>query len=78
MKKYMVIERFKPGCYEKVYKRFDEKGRMLPEGLFYLNSWVNKEQNLCFQLMESNDENLFRIWIDKWRDLTDFEIIPID
>ncbi|MCG8374205.1 MAG: DUF3303 domain-containing protein [Balneolales bacterium] len=78
MKKYMVIERFKPECYEKVYKRFDEKGRMLPEGLFYLNSWVNKEQNLCFQLMESNDEDLFRIWIDKWRDLTDFEIVPID
>jgi hypothetical protein len=78
MKKYMVIERFKPECYEKVYERFDKKGRMLPEGLFYLNSWVNKELNLCFQLMESSNDGLFQIWIDKWIDLTDFEIISID
>ena len=74
----MVVERFKPKCFEKVYQRFDEKGRMLPEGLYYLNSWVNKEQNICFQLMESQDENLFKSWIENWSDLTEFEVIPID
>ena len=73
----MVVERFKPECFEKVYQRFDEKGRMLPEGLYYLNSWVNKEQNICFQLMESQDENLFKSWIENWSDLTEFEVIPI-
>lgn len=74
----MVIERFKPKCFEKIYERFNTNGRMLPEGLYYLHSWVNKGQNICFQLMETNDEALFQIWIDKWKDLTDFEVIPID
>ncbi len=78
MKKYMVIEKFKTGCFDKVYTRFNEQGRMLPEGLNYLNSWVNKEHNICFQLMETNNENLFNTWIENWKDLTDFEIYPID
>ena len=78
MKKYMVIEKFKPGCFEAIYSRFNEKGRMLPEGLYYLHSWVNKDNNICFQLMETNDESLFTKWIDKWKDLIDFEIFPID
>lgn len=74
----MVVERFKPNCFDKVYERYHAKGRMLPKGLFYLNSWVNKEQNLCFQLMEAADPELFNTWIDKWKDITDFEVIPID
>ncbi|GAA0195037.1 hypothetical protein GCM10009122_58980 [Fulvivirga kasyanovii] len=78
MKKYMVVERFKPGCFNKVYDRFNEKGRMLPEGLHYLNSWVNEKESICFQLMETNDESLFKLWIDKWADYTDFEVFPID
>lgn len=78
MKKYMLIERFKPDCFDKVYERFDKKGRMLPEGLYYLNSWVNKEKSCCFQLMETNKEELLHQWINHWADLTDFEIFPID
>lgn len=78
MKKYMVVEKFKAGCFDKVYARFNQQGRMLPEGLNYLNSWVNKEQNICFQLMETNNEILFKAWTGKWNDLTDFEIFPID
>jgi len=74
----MVVEKFKPGCYDKIYARFDAKGRMLPEGLYYLHSWVNKENNICFQLMETNDEKLFNTWIENWKDLTDFEIFSID
>ena len=74
----MVIEKFKPGCFEAVYERFNLKGRMLPEGLHYLNSWVNQEQQICFQLMETNEEQLFALWIKNWADLTDFEVIPID
>lgn len=74
----MVVERFRENCFDKVYERFDERGRMLPQGLFYLNSWVNKEQNLCFQLMETNNPDLFAEWTAKWDDITDFEIYPID
>ena len=74
----MIIERFKPNCFDRVYERFNEQGRMFPEGLNYLNSWVNKEKNICFQLMETKDINLFEEWFKNWNDLTDFEIVPID
>ncbi len=78
MKKYMVVERFKTGRLEANNKLWNEKGRMLPEGLYYLNSWVNKEENICFQLMETNDAQLFEVWTDKWKAFTDFEVYPID
>ena len=72
----MVVERFKHP--EENNKRWNEKGRMFPEGLYYLNSWVNKEENICFQLMETNNPQLFDEWIAKWADYTDFEVYPID
>ncbi|GAB1264396.1 DUF3303 domain-containing protein [Aurantivibrio infirmus] len=78
MKQYMVEEHFKPGCFDEVYKRFNEKGRMLPEGLYYLNSWVNKEKSICYQLMETNDASLFAEWTKHAADLIDFIIVPID
>ena len=51
---------------------------MLPEGLSYLNSWVNREKNICYQLMETDKVELISQWIKKWDDLTEFEIVPID
>ena len=78
MKKYMVVEKYKEGCFEKIYERYNSKGRLFPEGLTYLNSWVNKEKNICFQLMESNDPELFYKWFKNWEDLVDFELYPID
>lgn len=78
MKKYMVTERFKRNCFDAVYERFHERGRMLPEGLYYLDSWVSRENDICFQLMETNNPELFKVWTDKWSDLTEFEIVPID
>lgn len=74
----MVVEKFKPGLMAKNYQVYHEKGRQFPNGLFYLNSWVNTEQNICFQLMESNDERLFEQWFAKWREYVDFELFPID
>ena len=62
MKKYMVVENYKNGCYGKIYERYNSKGRLLPTGLQFLNSWVNKKRNICFQLMETNDENIFNKW----------------
>ena len=74
----MVIETFKQGCIEKNYERYNSYGRMFPTGLHYLNSWVNKELNVCYQLMESNDIDLFYEWFKKWDDFVDFQLIPLD
>ena len=76
-KTYMVIETFFPGCKEKVYERFHREGRMLPDGLFYIDSWLEKDGERCFQLMEATEESLFRAWIEKWSDLGTFEVIEI-
>ena len=73
----MVIETFMPGCKDKVYERFHQKGRMLPEGLVYINSWVEKDGDRCFQLMETDEPSLFQQWITHWNDLVKFEIIEI-
>lgn len=78
MKRYMVIERFKEGCWDAVYDRLDTKGRMLPEGLTYLNSWTNREKRVCFQLMETGSPDLFDVWFAHWNDLVDFELVPLD
>jgi hypothetical protein len=77
MKRYMVIEHFAPGAKEKVYERFQKKGRILPLGLIYIDSWLEKEGERCFQLMETTDPSLFDPWIDAWKDLVRFEIIEL-
>jgi uncharacterized protein DUF3303 len=77
MKQYMVVETFLPGCKEKVYERFHEQGRMLPEGLAYLNSWLEKDGDRCFQLMETDDRSLFQVWFEHWTDLIAIEVIEL-
>lgn len=77
MKRYMVIEHFAQGAKEKVYERFQKKGRMLPIGLVYIDSWLEKEGERCFQLMETNDPSLFAQWTKSWNDLARFEIIEL-
>jgi len=74
----MVVEKYKKGCFQKVYERYNSRGRLLPDGLTYLNSWVNQEKDICFQLMESNDTELFYVWFKRWEDLVEFELYPID
>jgi len=77
VKRYMVIEQFAPGVKDRVYERFREKGRMLPDGLSYIDSWLEKDGDRCFQLMETNDRSLFDRWMDNWKDLVTFEIIEL-
>jgi hypothetical protein len=74
---FMVIEQFKNRNARQVYRRARQKGRMLPEGLHYLNSWVAADFDRCFQLMETEDTTLFRQWTAHWEDLVEFEIIPV-
>jgi hypothetical protein len=77
MTQFMVIESFLPGCKEKIYERFHKNGRMLPDGLAYIDSWLEKNGNRCFQLMRTNDPSLFQVWQENWKDLVSFEIIEI-
>ena len=74
---YIIIERFHPGKIKSLYQRFDEKGRMMPDGVTYVNSWINEPVTVCYQLMEAASEELLREWIANWNDLADFEIVPV-
>ena len=74
---FMVIEHFRPGQAPEVYRRFRERGRMAPEALRYVSSWVDVKFERCFQVMEADSEALFREWIANWDDLIDFEIVPV-
>lgn len=74
--KYMVIETFRRGA-EPVYERADERGRMLPEGLEYLDSWVSDDLGRCWQLVETDDRSLIDRWIAQWDDLVSFEVVPV-
>ena len=75
--RYMVVERFKPDSVKTVYERGREQGRMLPNGLEYLDSWVSSSLDVCFQLMECENEQLFEEWFRCWNDLVEFEVIPV-
>ena len=78
MKKFMVVEHFREGCWNAAYERFNSRGRMLPSGLNYLNSWPNRERLVCYQLMETNTPELFDLWFTYWDDLVEFELVPIE
>lgn len=73
---YMVIERYRHGA-EPVYARFHERGRMMPRGLEYVDSWVAGDRASCFQLMRTDDPALFDAWMASWSDLVDFEVVPV-
>jgi Protein of unknown function (DUF3303) len=74
---FMVIEHFRSGQAPEVYRRFRERGRMAPEGLRYVASWVDLDFKRCFQVMETEDEALLAQWTANWDDLVDFEIVPV-
>jgi hypothetical protein len=74
--RYMVIETFTQGA-RPVYERARDRGRMLPEGLEYVESWVTEGLGGCFQLMETDDPALLDTWTARWADLADFEIVPV-
>ena len=70
----MVIERFKNKDAVAVYRRFRDRGRMAPEGLICVSSWVDEQFECCYQLMETHDRNLLDAWMMNWSDLVDFEV----
>lgn len=74
---YMVIEHFKGGDAVPVYRRFRERGRLAPEGLTYVASWVDVRLERCFQLMETEDRQLLDDWMARWSDIVDFDVYPV-
>ena len=73
----MIIEHFKKGDPLPVYRRFRDRGRLAPDGVRYVTSWVTTDYRRCFQVMECDDINDLEVWIANWHDVTDFEIVPV-
>jgi hypothetical protein len=73
----MIIERFKDGDPKPIGERFMQRGRMVPDGIIYHASWVDAASARCFQIMEAKSDEALNLWIAKWADLVDFEIIPV-
>ena len=74
---FMVIERFRNQDGKAVYRRFRDKGRMTPDGLEFVGSWVSADLDRCFQVMECDDVGLLQSWVAEWSDLIEFEIVPV-
>jgi hypothetical protein len=71
---YMVVEHFRNNDAVAVYRRFRDRGRMAPEGLTYVSSWVDEKFERCYQVMETDDRRLLDAWMANWSDLVDFEV----
>jgi uncharacterized protein DUF3303 len=74
---FFIIEHFKNGDPVPVYRRFRDRGRMMPSGLSYVSSWVTPDFTRCYQVMESADRAPLDEWIALWADLIDFEVFPV-
>ena len=73
----MIVEHFRNGNAAPVYDRFRRQGRLAPEGLTYVNSWVTSDLTRCYQVMECADRTILDQWIGAWQDLVDFEVYPV-
>jgi hypothetical protein len=74
---YMIIEHYKDGNAVPVYQRFHERGRLAPDGLTYVASWVTADMTTCYQVMECADPELLTLWMARWSDLVDFVVLPV-
>jgi len=74
---YMVLERYRNADPAPVYRRFRERGRMAPEGVSYISSWITQDLSTCYQVMETSDRALLEEWMRHWSDIVDFEVVPV-
>ena len=74
---FMVIEHFRPAQAREVYRRLRDRGRMAPQGVRYISSWIDLDFRRCFQVMEAENEAMLKQWTDNWDDLMEFEIVPV-
>lgn len=75
--RYLVIEHFRNRDPVPVYRRFRAEGRLAPEGLDYITSWITDDMTRCYQVMETADRELLDEWMARWSDLIDFEVVPV-
>jgi hypothetical protein len=75
---FMVIEKFRKGEVKAVGERFRREGRMLPADVKYHASWVDAKGEQCFQIMEAPSEEALRVWMKRWEDLVEFEVVPVE
>ena len=73
----MVVEHFRNGDAAPVYRRFRDKGRMMPDGLEYVSSWIDESLERCYQVMQTADRRLLDQWMANWDDIMDFEVHPV-
>ena len=73
----MILERFRSGDPRPVYERFDQRGRMMPDGMRYVDSWVTDDLARCYQVVECDDRSSLEQWMSEWSDLVDFEVTPV-
>ena len=73
----MILETFRDGDARPVYRRFRDRGRLAPDGLRYVASWVTEDMARCFQVMDCDDRALLDTWMAQWRDIVDFEVLPV-
>jgi hypothetical protein len=74
---FMIIETFHNADPAPVYARFRAQGRLAPASLRYVSSWVTEDLSKCYQVMEAADRAPLDEWIEQWKDLVDFEVIPV-
>jgi hypothetical protein len=74
---FMIIERFRNRDPKPIYRRLRDSGRLMPEGLHYISSWIEPNFERCFQVMECDDLQLLQQWIAQWSDLMEFEVVPV-
>jgi hypothetical protein len=74
---FMIVEHFKNADPLPIYRRFRDHGRMAPDGLQYVSSWVDEKLERCFQIMETADPKLLEQWMANWSDIVEFEVYPV-
>ncbi len=74
---FMVIEHFRDGNARPVYRRFTAQGRLMPDGIAYVASWISADFSRCYQVMQAEDAVTLQQWVAAWSDLVEFEIIPV-
>jgi hypothetical protein len=77
MMQYMIVETFRDRDAFPVYRRFRDRGRLAPEGLRYIVSWVTEDFTRAYQIMECEDRSLLDVWMARWSDIVDFEVVPV-
>ena len=74
---YMIVERFRNGDAAPVYRRFRDRGRLAPEGVRYVSSWVTSDLRICYQVMECDERRLLDEWLANWNDLVEFDVVEV-